>query len=150
MAKQSRSPEQQDRRQRKREQQQCDEERASFGSQGAASECRKVDVASGCTISSARASFTKDEQAGRRPDWPKRLALIPVTDKAGPEPHKEGRERGFNHAQAFHSRRLRLRAGIDRGRLGCYHCADFRRRNGSRGTLSFTLRLTVMHRQLAM
>jgi hypothetical protein len=48
----------------------------------------------GRTIGAARISFAKGKQACRRPDWPKRLAVIPVTDKVGPEPHKEDRERG--------------------------------------------------------
>jgi hypothetical protein len=72
MAKQSRSPEQQDRRQRKREQEQCDEERASFGSQGAALECRKVDVASVDTA----ALLGRLEQASQR-------TSRPVEDRTG-------------------------------------------------------------------
>jgi hypothetical protein len=66
MAKQSLSPEQQDQRQRKREQQERDEERARFGSQGAASECRKIDVASVDTA----ALLARLEQASRRVSRP--------------------------------------------------------------------------------
>jgi hypothetical protein len=46
MAKQILPPEQREQRQRKRDQQEHDEERFRFGSQGPASEVRKIDVAS--------------------------------------------------------------------------------------------------------
>jgi hypothetical protein len=66
MAKQSLSPQQQDQRQRKREQQERNEERTRFGSQGAASECRKIDVASGDTA----ALLARLEQASHRASRP--------------------------------------------------------------------------------
>jgi hypothetical protein len=71
---------QQDQRQRKREQQERDEERTRFGSQGAASECRKIDVASGDTA----ALLARLEQASHRASRPiddrRFLSISALTD----------------------------------------------------------------------
>ena len=83
-------PEQRELRQRKRDQQEHDEERFRFGSQGATSEDPQDRCGIGRygrTIGAVRASFAKDEQAGR-PDTLNtdlrgplnRSGVIPVTD----------------------------------------------------------------------
>jgi hypothetical protein len=48
---------------------------------------------------------------------------------------------GGNHAQAFHSRRHRVRPGVGRRRDGGHERTDVRRRNGAGGPLSVSLRV---------
>jgi hypothetical protein len=93
MAKQILSPEQREQRQRKRDQQEHDEERFRFGSQGPASEVRKIDVASVDTaalLAQPGACFAK---FGRSISL-NHPGVIPVTDYSDLLAHKPYRERG--------------------------------------------------------